>query len=715
VEKYAFDEFKEQATKFIDFLTHTYDNVYSKKAYYIYFIEKREPLSKIAVNIFSKTVNKLTQHMDAKNIEKIIKTAKITAKNIQKALNKSGLATSPTSFEKTNYIFGRTEIPIKDIERVKEIPILHPHSGADYMMLEYMDNTGEKQTSYVRLLHAKSNSCIVGTSNMADLLSSEIDVSIFVKFDLIHSEKFIKEANERFEDLKQKQKKFFESYDEHNSTLEEQIETVQSLSEHVKATRETQVNYTLTLRIEARTIFELNEQTEKLETRMNNIGIEFNKLSYRQKVGLDHIHPASDNKLKYLKANIEAFCALSLFSGEELGDKMGYPVLQNFYSGQPVLEYSKNIITGKTENKAKENAITSLYIGETGSGKSFLMFVLSIYRLVFEGRPQIKITPKNDEKNVGISATWLKDEFKVINFGTRAIDIGAMDAFIMYNDDAKMAKEVARLDIQAMLDATSTRHHYDLKYLDRAYEACLMAGDRLHMTNMLKWMSKSQDMIAQGMAENLNGIKQTRQGSLFFGDDNTEVAIDYKSKYLVLNLFGISTIKKEEFNRQNIEHVLSERILVRCDKVVAEWDNYWSGVGDILVDEMRVISSYPAASTMVNSWNVMMRSRKKFLHLALQNITQLFGGCEDVLNNYAIAYVGATKSSDERYQLEKNLRLPKVLINDLEARASVVKGYEIKEEIFPFVYSDYTGRFGTVEVLVPEKGLADDYNSRDEG
>lgn len=718
-EKHGFPELRDVASDYINKLASEFHEAYNKKSYFLYFIQNRDALvkRKKGMNMFGNTVNHLALHQDAMLMKKLFAEASITEAVIRKKVRKCGLTLGKCSSELTRYVFDRTELPLRNIDQLKTLPTLHPHAGNDYMMLEYRTLNNRQELSYVRYLHVTSSMLEEPTAQMASLLTSNLNVQVFAKYDLVPSSEFLKKIEEQQENLSAKQEKHKKSYAKSNKELADQQKLAAAVQRHVEATRDTQVIYALTFRLETQTLEDLEKQTEVLEEELHGLRLKVSTLHHRQELAHQHVHPCSPNLLKHLRSDIYAFSHLSFFSGEEIGDSMGYPIFQNFYSGQPAFEYTRNIITGVKENKAKENAITSLVIGGTGSGKSFLAFMIALYRLVLEGRPQLKITPKNDEKDVGTHLVWMREMSQIINFGTRAVDIGALDAFILYKDDIPLAIEIACTDIQAMLDAVSIRHKYDLKYVHRAVDALIQQDKVLTMTRVVNTMLEMEDEIAVGMAENLLGIAKSRQGSLFFGSDDTQLVLDYSKKFLVLNMHGIPKIS--EYDHRNIEHVLANRMITRCERIVDEWNAYWGErVTDVSVDEIRIMQMYPQAVALIASWNLMLRSAKTFLTLIMQNVSHIKEGkLKDVLNNYAIAYIGDASTEEERFILHKDLGVPESLIDDLKDRADKIEsmnGTDERDE-HPFVYGDYNGRFGTIEIIVPQAEAAADYNSRDGG
>ena len=472
------------------------------------------------------------------------------------------------------------------------------------------------------------------------------------------------------------------------------------------------VSYLNTLVVWGETIDVLKYKIDILITQMQSIGVSLAKaqadqpyLFYKNRFG--ELLTNSDNN--YIQPmSLEAFCENLFFITHRVGTEIGFPIARvdsqiDSWKGdyQSAIDASNNLVmvnllqANKTDVKGKVTSNPHVGVmGETGSGKSFLIKLLFTYHSLLKGQ-YLYVDPKNEmrdqfhrvlaklERNKIFPE--LQSYIKSINWITldakNPDNYGALDPIVFL--DGQEATDLADSMIDLMLKNNTDE-------IEEAYLASIERvlnrkeqGERVGMLHVFEDMMshKSENVVNAG--RNLWRKSQNSILALCFSDGQNP-ALDLESKITVLGVIGLDLPK----GRQNGEYSKSQ---LKSMAVIYGLSYFCKRFGErnpaletlSVFDECWMLEGTPAGEELITNIKRVGRAYNNFMILGTQSIHDTQTESDDTGFGTVFAFLEKLEIDDvlDYIRVEKNEETRKWYANQTMGQCIYYDTFGRKERI----------------------------------
>jgi len=513
--------------------------------------------------------------------------------------------------------------------------------------------------------------------------------------DVVHKEMLAKQRK-----ITEDAKKFKREYERSSGEYQKALNAAHEGAKEFELTDEAAVRLQVFYRLHAETEAALTQYREKFIRYTKSAKLNINYYTGRQEILRRNIQPYRNEVKKHHLLNLKFLADLNVFGGSKIGDKRGHPFFKNVRTGGAVFLDYITLMSGQTANT---EAVTLIY-GSSGSGKSFLNFIMMISMLVMSGMPVLKINPKNDEQHIARKLKWLVPFYQNITLGSDASHRGALDPFLIHKDNVELATSEAKNDILLLMNALQYKE-VNLYAIDRAVEQMIGQETNLNMVNLARELMKEPTTAYIG--ENILSMAKMQLGELLLGDDNANFNFEYKKLFTVLTFDNLPIV--DDYDGHNLTHVFTNMLLSKTTSIVQNYINYWQRPANIVIDEYFVWSRYPLGKQAVSIFSRMIRSKIKHMYVLTQNVSDVDEE-SGLLNNTAVTLIGKLSSIEEINLAVKRYNLAGSIEKFLHKKLNANETTEVKDD-YDFVLIDYNNRKAPIRVNVPNLELFAAYNN----
>lgn len=526
---------------------------------------------------------------------------------------------------------------------------------------------------------------------------------VMVKFDLVHTKQFIKNMTAKNESIKKAQKRYISLTDRKDKEAIKGTILSKSAMELDESIEQSKVRWQLYFRIRSNDEKMLEKRRESLRSKFKSSRIELSVEIGKQITLANNLFPYRNEFKRYIQSTDIAYLARYNFLGGIYIGEEDTGIIETFTrpGDLPVLYDTRKILEGK----AKTNAPTTVYCGETGGGKTQMCDHKVFVGVIFYARRSLTIDPKGDRIK---KIEMLGDKASHLIIGAEDNPDGMLDAFLMNSDNSRKALAEAKANIDALVTAHDRKgnvvipyHNINSAFDDMTKDVETGKQKQMTFTSLLEHLKAYDEDVA-------NLVLSTRRdpiARLFFANQDTKIdkAFNLNKRY---NLVTFAEVPLYDMNgnvmKFNPNHQRQAIFAICMSKVTGIINSFARSYPDedkeVTFDEYKVWKSVPGGENVVINTVMTARSLRCFVNVISQQFSDINS---EILNNTGQIYVGSLKSQKEiEYVLEEmKLENHNIVRNALIDRTQIEGADESKKYVF--LFQDYNNRKSLAKLIMP--------------
>lgn len=520
-------------------------------------------------------------------------------------------------------------------------------------------------------------------------------VDTIIKFDLEHTQTFKSNMRGKREEIRKSAKTYWRLADRKDKDAQKAFELAKIGEDADPSIEDSKIRWQMMFRLRANTEDMLMKRSDRIQKNFEGKGIALTYAIGEQEHLAEHLFPYKNSCYHYLKlTDILYFAHFNFFGGLYIGEEdKGVILTYTRPADLPVRIDIEAPIKGQTKNASS----TSIFAGETGSGKSQIANEVALLSMIFYGHRLLLIDPKGDRHKLVQLLNQYGDITSHLIIGDPKCPNGMFDAFLLHPDNPLEALAAAKNDIISLVRAINPQHVIDLMQIDEAYmRMCesLKSGKitRLTLSCLIDQMMSADPATAR----NLLSLKKDPMARLFYGDDDTNIDQVFKlDRPFNLVTFAKMPVYSSDtssyaYEDDKLDHKIFSLILSKVNEITNMFlRNNKGEAKTMLFDEAKLYSTVPGGLSILVNNNLIARSELCNMLVILQNWSDL---PDSIINNTGQFFIGNMKSKDEiqlilkHFDLDGNSTLSSVL-QDRTKEEGVSK-----DKQYNFLYCDYNNR-----------------------
>lgn len=542
-----------------------------------------------------------------------------------------------------DYLFNRFSFPSQSNDLNEEWDVLPTETHLKY---NYLTANGAKRTSLVKNFILKENRNYEVSDNYGNTALNELQLQttptdVFIKFEYLHHQKFLKEVNTKREKMNRAYKKYQRLAQRRDKEYELVSALINVANDVDMKDDEFDFVYQMQFRI---AVHEDNE--EELLARYAYVKkiLAIHKLEVDGGNGIQEklLYNVFPHKQSYFKciqiADPVAFTNFNFLGGFYIGhEKQGLIVGQEKHSDKPVLYQTADILKHHTKTQSP----SILIAGTTGSGKSQLQNHEALLFMIVFGIHVLTIDPKNDRK--GIQEGLGSEIVNCLVIGDKDSPQGMFDPYLVYEDEMNVALEKAQQLIISLERAVNPEKEINLLKVKEAHEKLMLKvkGKKITRATFTE-LVEILHVIDGSQVVNTKALSDNRIVRLFFGNEATNIneVFNFSKPYNVVTFAdGEAMMEVEE---DNFESRLFSILVRQVQSIVVKFQKQHVGKRKYLaIDELALYKKLPGASSALENIVKTVRSDLVDTRLLSQCMSDI---PPQVLSQIETAFIGGQRS-----------------------------------------------------------------------
>lgn len=472
-------------------------------------------------------------------------------------------------------------------------------------------------------------------------------VDTIIKFDLEHTAKFSREMLGKKEQIRKSHKRYFNSSDKKDNEAIKAIKLANIGVEADETKEEFKVRWQMMIRIRANDQEMLNKRSDALMRRFQGAGITLSYELGEQDKLANNLFPFKQTYKNHVQlTDVAYFCQFNYLGGLYIGEETEGVIVTFTKPGElPVIINPYAPIEGKSKSASP----TTIFVGETGAGKSQQANEIALVLMIFYGVDILCVDPKGDRLEL---ANLLGDKVcSHLVLGSKACQNGMFDPYLLSDDKEEVLSSVQR-EVTAFLRAINPDVEIDFGAIKKA-DANLRIDfenkviDRMTLRTFISYLAPF-DKKAAGQLE---GLKDDPNARLFFGDAETDIdqVFDLSKPFNLVTFESMPLYSKDQkvmldFNPNEKDHRLFSILFSRLGEVINRFMKTSRKEKLLAIDEVRIFTAIPGAMDIITNVNRQARTWYTLLFLMSQRLSDF---PDDVLENTGQFFVGSLKSNKE--------------------------------------------------------------------
>ena len=654
------------------------------------FCDNREPLKR---KMFSDIIKKTDMELD----DRMIELSSVVEEQIYKKLSADLTVDKPTK-EMIEELHNYLAIPIEQ----KTVDYFTTPNPTNLVQEYQLTNESEFRKIYSQILIAervdynKTNGDRMTANTVVNRIQEyDYPVDTIIKFDLEHTATFKRSMSAKKTNIKKSAKRYSYLAERDDNTAREALQLAK-IGENVdESIEDSKVRWQMIFRVRANDEKMLSKRSDRLRKRFEGAYVPLTYAIGDQEKLANQLFPYKSCYASYMNLTDVLFFAHfnylgGLYIGEEEKGIIGT------YTNQADLPVLIDV-EAPVKGKAKSGSSTSLFVGETGAGKSQVANNLMMLSMIFYGHKVLVVDPKGDRENIIRTLNTYGDIASHLVIGDKNCPSGMFDPFLLHPNDQNEALAIAKNDIMSLVRAVNKDQVIHLLEIDKAYDDMLKLKNdgkikQLTLTVLGECLLKRD----RAVAENLLSLRKDPMARLFFGDDDTDISNAFRidRPYNLITFARLPVYSTDEktyrFQENNLEHSLFALIIAKTTEITNRFIRLEKGKPKTLgIDEAKLWSTVPGGIDVLINNNLIARSELMNLSIILQNWSDI---PNSIINNSGQFFIGNMKSKEEiehilnHFDLGKNTGLASMLMD----RTKYEGMSEHKK--FNFLYVDYNNR-----------------------
>lgn len=665
-----------------------------KYSYHIYiaFVDNREPLKKKAFSgILKKNNDPLNKRM--------LNLTEIVDEQIYKKLE-SSLTVSRLSKEDTQALHNYLAIPVEG--NVYDYSTAPQATTLEYSY-KYVNQPSFHAIFSRVLIAEKIENDRLENGYKANVAINEIQlygypVDTIIKFDLEHTQVFKNNMRGKREDIRKSARRYNNLSDRRDKDAEKAMQLAKIGEEVDPSIEDSKIRWQMMFRIRANTEEMLTKRSDNIQKKFEGKGIKLTYAIGEQEKLANNLFPFKNTFYHFLKlTDVLYFSHFNFFGGLYIGEEdKGVILSYTVPADLPVRIDVEAPMKGLT----KTSSTTSIFAGETGSGKSQLANSIILLSMIFYGHKTLNIDPKGDRYKLVEMLNQFGDITSHLIIGDKNSMSGMFDAFLLNPEDQVHALSVAKNDIVSLVRAVNPDQRVDLLKIDEAYEKmCLAKANgsikQLAMTHLVNYLME----FDPGTASNVKSLKNDPMARLFYGDDQTDIsqAFNLEKPYNLVTfarmpVYSSNSDKQKgyAYDDNNLEHKIFALVLSKVNDITNMFIRLNKGIAKtVSFDEAKLYATVPGGMSILVNNNLIARSELCNMGIILQNWSDI---PDSIINNTGQFFIGNMGSKAEIELILKHFDLENnsALYSTLQDRTKNEGVSDSKK--YNFLYCDYNNR-----------------------
>lgn len=527
-------------------------------------------------------------------------------------------------------------------------------------------------------------------------------VDTIIKFDMEHTLKFKREMLGKKEDIRKSHRRYFNSSDRRDPLADKAHELAKIGTNADESIEESKIRWQMMFRIRSDKEEMLNRRSDALVRKFSGAGVTLSYELGEQDKLANNLFPFKQPYKNHVQiSDVSYFCHFNYLGGLYIGEENEGTIVTFTKPGElPILINPYAPIQGKSKSASP----TSIFIGETGSGKSQLSNDIVMVLMIYYGVKVLAVDPKGDRMK--LVQLLGGDVASHLILGSKDCQNGMFDAYLL-TDDHVLALANAQRDITALIRAVNPNQELDfnaIKKADAEMNIDVESGtiDHPSMKRLVGYLTKHDKIVAS----QLEGLMDDPNARLFFADEDTDITkvFSMNKRYNLVTFEKVPLYSKEkniiEFNPNEKDHRMFSILFARIQDIINEFMKSSRDDEKMLqIDEVKVFTQIPGAKEIITNTTRQARTWMTLLHLLSQRLSDMD---DDVIEQTGQFFIGSLKSPTEIDFVLDFMKLSHdSIVGEILLDRTSDEGLN-EDRKYNFLYSDYNNRKCVTKAIFPD-------------
>ena len=519
-----------------------------------------------------------------------------------------------------------------------------------------------------------------------------VDTSMNVE--IIANKKALSTVRNKKKELKDLDNHAWESGDETSTSVVEALESVNELETELGQSKEAMYKLSYVVRVTA-------PDAEELKRRCNAVRDFYDDMNVRlvrpvgDMIGLHHeFIPASRRYMNdYIQYVTSDFLAgLGFGAAQMLGEKDGIYIGYGVDTGRNV--YLQPALASQGIKGSVTNALSAVFLGSLGGGKSFANNLL-VYYAVLDGARALIVDPKAERGNWKRDLPEIADEINIVNLTSDEQNKGMLDPYVIMRRP-KDAESLA-IDILTFLTGISSRDGERFPILRRAVRT-VTNSKRRGLLCVIDELRKEGSPLAVSIADHIESFTDYDFAHLLFSAGDVKRSISLKKQ---LNIVQVADLvlpdKGTRFEEFTTMELLSVAMLIVISTFALDFIHMDRSVFKIVdLDEAWSFLNVAQGKTLANKLVRAGRAMNAAVYFVTQNAADLadenlknniglkfaFRSTDTVEIKKTLAFFGLDPEDEGNQKRLRGLENGQCLMQDLYGHVGVVQFHPVFADLF---------------------------------
>lgn len=520
--------------------------------------------------------------------------------------------------EEIEFLFNRFSFPGHTKTTASKWDVIPTESHLKYV---YIRDDGSSGTTLAKNFILQENKNLevsdqYGNIGLNQLQLQSTPTDVFIKFELKHHGKFLKEINSKFQQMKRANQKYQALAKKKDKDYETAKALIQVANEVDLRDNQYDFVYQMQFRIAVHedNVDELNARYAFIRKNLLAYKLEIDGGSGIQNLLAKNVFPQLQTHFKHIQISDPiAFTNFNYLGGFYIGHENRGLIIGNEIHSQKQVLYDTGAILKK---QAKTMSPTIAIVGTTGSGKSQLQNHEALLFATVLGIPGLTIDPKNDRseivKQLGPNVA------SVLEIGGQGSTKGMFDPYLTNLHNLHRALEEAQQLIISIERVVNSNSVIDLELITEAHERICFKAKAEKKNPTFTMLIDEIYRVDPNIIKNTRALKNHRFISLLFGDENTDVnkAFDFSKPYNLITFVDGKNLVEGSKDIKDLEFGLFGVIVREVQKIVSHFQKQYPGKRKYLaIDELALYKKYPGATSALD--NIVRTVRSDFVDTRL--------------------------------------------------------------------------------------------------
>lgn len=468
-----------------------------------------------------------------------------------------------------------------------------------------------------------------------------IDTSMNIE--VVTNKKALTTVRNKKKELKDLNNHAWQSDSESSSNVLDALENVDELEATLDKSKESMYKLSYVVRVTASTLDELKRRCNEVKDFYDDLSIKLVR-PFGDMLGLhgEFLFASKRYMNDFIQYVTSDFLAgLGFGATQELGDSYGIYMGYTLDSGKNVYIWPQ--LASQNVKGTVTNALSAVFLGSLGGGKSFANNLL-VFNAVLFGARAVILDPKSERGRWKEAFPAVADEINITNLTSDKENQGMLDPYVIMRDP-KSAESLC-LDILTFLTGISVRDNEKIPVLMKAIHTVTESSQR-GMLRIIEELRKEGTPVAVSIANHIESFTNYDFAVLLFSDGNVKEHISLDKQLNIIQVQDLLLPDKEKsLHEYTPMEMLSVAIMLDISSFCLDFIKWDRGVYKIVdLDEAWTFLNVPQGKELSNKLVREGRSRKAAIYFVTQSANDLPD--TELKNNIGMKFVFRSRDLEE--------------------------------------------------------------------